>query len=178
MISNRRREYSTREIVSALPKEQRAQFLALDRAERALLINGTPEEKEHYGWLPGGAAKRYAQLSEAERIAEARDGKRARVLERQAPVAAAAKPVEVVAPGLCDSSARVAESVRDIFELPEGGIERVQSIAVNWMQRGSSEDEALDRLSELLMDETPLPAGVPPPSRMQVMFGAGNVLRG
>lgn len=177
MIS-RRREYSTREIVSALPKEQRAQFLALDRAERQLLINGTPEEKEHYGWLPGGAAKRYAQLPEAERVAEAKDGKRARVLERQAPVAPAAQPVEPVAPGLCASSARVAESVLDIFELPADGVERVQSIAVNWMQRGSSEVEALDRVSELLMDEAPLPVGAPPPSRMQVMFGAGNVLRG
>ena len=177
----RPREFSTREIVKALPKDQRAQFLALDSAERKLLINGSDEEKEHYGWLPPDAARRFSKLPDVERREEAKQGWRARRLERQAPAPAPVKPAaaEPPKPGLADTSARVAESVRDIFELPVSSLERVQSIATNWLQGGETEDGALNRVSHLLMDETSmLPTGAQSPSRMQMMFGAGNTLRG
>ncbi len=164
-----------RDIVKLLPKEQRAQFLALDPAEQALLINGSDEEKEQYATLSPEAARRYAQRPEAERKEEAKQGWRARRLERQAPAA-----VQAGAPAvdLGDVPARIVESARDLFELPAEQLERVQALAVNWLRSGAKEDEALDAVSAVLLDEeAPLPACEPPPSRMQVMFGAGNVLR-
>lgn len=172
----RPREFSTREILPALPKEQRAQFLALDPAERRLLINGSDEEKEQYAWLPAGAAKKFAQRPQAERKEEAQEGRRARLLERAAPVTPAV--AEAASPEVGAPAARVAESLRDIFELANEGVQRVQSIAANWLRAGRSEAEALDEVSLMLMDELPLPAGAPAPSRMQVMFGGGNMLRG
>jgi hypothetical protein len=87
----RPREYTTREILGRLPAEQRAQFLALDPAERRLLLNGTAQEKEEYAARPADAAARYAKLAPADREAEAKEGWRARCVERRhvrpAPVA-------------------------------------------------------------------------------------------
>lgn len=188
----RPREYSTKDILSALPKEVRAEFLELEPAERKLLMNGSEAEKEQYGWLPPGAAKRFAKMSEPERKMEANAGWRARRAPRPptaapvvSPVPMAAKPavkpgleveqLDAAAVELCETSARVAETARDIFELPKDSFERVQSMAVNYLQTGNDEAQTLDRVAALLIDEVPLPASEPAPTKVQVMFARGGV---
>jgi len=171
------REFSTKEMVRALPKEVRAQFMRLDKAERQLLINGSEHEKEQYGWLPPDAAKRFAKLPPTERTQEAEAGRRARHLERALPPAPKAAPLKLK-PKLLETAARVTDSMRDVFELAREGVERVQSMATNFLQTGSDEAQTIDQVSSVLIEEMPLPMCERGPSRVEVMFGGGNVLRG
>ena len=183
----RPREYSTKDILGRLPKEQRAQFLALEPAERKLLLAGTDEEKEQYGWLPGAAAKRFAKLPQTERRAEARAGWTARRVTRkpesESPLKAqlsppAAREAQRPVKDLSVTSARIAETARDIFELHGSSFEQVQSIATNLLVTGSDENEALDRVASMLIGDAPLPQCEAAPSRMMLAFGGRGFIRG
>src|SRR3954466_11692382 len=90
----RRREFRTKEMLSSLPKALRSRFLSLDASERQLLMNGSPEEREQYGWLPAAAAKKISKLSDPERPADATGGGGRPRLERKPPSA----PVAAVRP--------------------------------------------------------------------------------
>ena len=178
------RELSTKDIVGCLPKEVRAQFLALAPAERKLLIAGDETERELYASLPAGAAKAFAALPVPERKEEAKAGWRAKRLERKAPAAAVVASAsgaarnEKKAFDVFEASARVAGAVLSIFELPRSALERVQSMAVNLMQGGCDESSTIDRLAGLLLNEVPVQGEEAPISRVRAMFSAGNTLRG